>query len=309
MGKRKIEVDTLTLSLWPTLVHNLSSPQPQSWGNEVTAQQVRERIALWQQTTLPASHWIPKPGIEYFWDNISPEPNSGCWLWLGKLNKHGYAYFGGGKRGRTISAYRWAYEFYKGRIPVHKAPQHLCRTPSCVNPDHINIEHWTGARARQLKWRKENRELANQQVREQRKRRNNPDEVYKHAVKRNYGLSLEEYYNLVHQQENRCAICGESETRWNRARKLRRLSVDHDHITGQVRGLLCHGCNMLIGFSYESMERLKWAIDYLRIHKTNSVEISQTNDQPAPELIERQWLVHGEYLHQEDPNQDADHPE
>lgn len=64
-----------------------------------------------------------------------------------------------------------------------------------------------------------------------------------------YGLTPEQYDDLAAKQQNKCAICGDppSQTNQNHAR----LKVDHDHRTGQVRGLLCNRCNLLLGF-YES---------------------------------------------------------
>jgi hypothetical protein len=56
-------------------------------------------------------------------------------------------------------------------------------------------------------------------------------------LKTNYGLSLEAFNLLKCLQRHRCAICG----------NIRKLSVDHNHETGSVRGLLCGGCNGAIG--------------------------------------------------------------
>jgi hypothetical protein len=50
-------------------------------------------------------------------------------------------------------------------------------------------------------------------------------------------------------------------------RKRSRLCVDHDHTTGKVRGLLCHDCNVGIGFMRDSVENFRRAIAYLDRHK------------------------------------------
>lgn len=57
-----------------------------------------------------------------------------------------------------------------------------------------------------------------------------------------------------------CDICGgtDSPTQWGN-----RLHIDHDHETGQLRGLLCHGCNTAIGLLGDDTDRLRRAIDYL----------------------------------------------
>lgn len=71
---------------------------------------------------------------------IVPDPNSGCWLWIGSTSV-GYGKFSGGKtrEGKRcpISAHRFVYEHHKGKIPEGLELDHLCRTRCCVNPDHL----------------------------------------------------------------------------------------------------------------------------------------------------------------------------
>ena len=75
---------------------------------------------------------VPKSLEDRLWDYISPEPNTGCWLWLGRLHHNrGYAYLEGDP------AYRLTYEIYKGPIPDGLHLDHLCRNHACVNPDHL----------------------------------------------------------------------------------------------------------------------------------------------------------------------------
>lgn len=50
-------------------------------------------------------------------------------------------------------------------------------------------------------------------------------------------------------------------------RREAQLSIDHDHITGKVRGLLCRACNHLIGNSLEDEEILFKAVEYIRKYK------------------------------------------
>jgi len=59
-------------------------------------------------------------------------------------------------------------------------------------------------------------------------------------LKRRYGITLEKYNELLKKQNGGCAICGAKP-------KTRSLNVDHNHITKQVRGLLCHLCNRALG--------------------------------------------------------------
>lgn len=90
--------------------------------------------------------------------------------------------------------------------------------------------------------------------REQNKRSN-----YKQRLKR-YGLTEESYNALLESQNNMCAIClGPNTTKhgWH---------IDHNHITGETRGILCHHCNLMIGNAKESILRLEQGIAYLEYH-------------------------------------------
>src|SRR5262245_23352848 len=65
-------------------------------------------------------------------DRYIPEPNSGCWLWIGSIAKNGY-----GRLGRGIFAHRVFYERAVGRIPRGFEVDHTCSVRSCVNPAHL----------------------------------------------------------------------------------------------------------------------------------------------------------------------------
>src|SRR5258708_34607854 len=72
---------------------------------------------------------------EKFEEKYHPEPNSGCWIWIAALSSAGYGNMWNGKN--NVVAHRFAYETYRGLIPEGLDADHLCRTPCCVNPDHI----------------------------------------------------------------------------------------------------------------------------------------------------------------------------
>lgn len=81
---------------------------------------------------------------ERVWSHVSPDPNSGCWLWDASLDGRGYGqinvgYVGGGKTRRVIlrRSHRVMYELVKGPIPDGMPLDHLCRVRSCINPDHL----------------------------------------------------------------------------------------------------------------------------------------------------------------------------
>lgn len=82
-------------------------------------------------------------------------------------------------------------------------------------------------------------------------------------VRRRYGLSLQDYNRMMEDQKGRCAICGELPTKG----KGNTLHVDHNHKTGKIRQLLCHNCNLSIGYAKENTEILQSMIEYLNKHK------------------------------------------
>lgn len=78
-----------------------------------------------------------------------------------------------------------------------------------------------------------------------------------------YGISYEYYKKLLVQQDNKCAICRQEETKRNKKGEVLPLAVDHCHKTGAVRGLLCDLHNKGIGFFQDSVYTLKSAVTYL----------------------------------------------
>jgi hypothetical protein len=87
----------------------------------------------------------------------------------------------------------------------------------------------------------------------------NPEYTRDKEFRRRYGIDVDTYERMYGEQEGYCAICGKHESK-----QSRRLSIDHNHITGEIRALLCHDCNTVIGFSHESVEILTKAVLYLK---------------------------------------------
>ena len=88
---------------------------------------------------------------------------------------------------------------------------------------------------------------------------------YKRHLKKRYKISWEVYLLLVEKQNNCCAICGiEFEDILTCKKKPH---VDHDHITGKVRGVLCGSCNTGIGHLRDSLEVVEAAAAYLKKHQ------------------------------------------
>ncbi|MET4584947.1 hypothetical protein ACVLB3_000214 [Pseudarthrobacter sp. PvP022] len=76
-------------------------------------------------------------------------------------------------------------------------------------------------------------------------------------IRQRYGITAVEYAAMLLDQHNLCAVC----------EKLRPLHVDHCHITGKVRGLVCRPCNTGMGMFNDDADRLLAAAEYITYHK------------------------------------------
>jgi hypothetical protein len=76
--------------------------------------------------------------MEKFWERVLPEPNSGCWLWIGAM---GGAHYGviSINPGQRIAAHRYSLQLHGVDIPDHLFVLHRCDTPLCVNPNHLFV--------------------------------------------------------------------------------------------------------------------------------------------------------------------------
>ncbi len=83
--------------------------------------------------TDPSTAWLGR-----FWSKV--DKTAGCWLWTAAKSQLGYGQFNAGLidgRKRYRPAHRIAWELLRGEIPSGLVLDHLCRVPSCVNPDHL----------------------------------------------------------------------------------------------------------------------------------------------------------------------------
>ena len=90
------------------------------------------------------------------------------------------------------------------------------------------------------------------------------EHLRKRHLRTEYGISAEEFYKLLGSQEGRCSICRVEMDSTTRRNVPNKVQVDHDHKTGQVRGLLCFSCNTGLGKFRDSEELLHAAIAYLK---------------------------------------------
>ena len=101
-------------------------------------------------------------------------------------------------------------------------------------------------------WRKNNPEVKRQQVRR--------------FILRKHGLSEVEYFKLFQKQSGCCAICKLPESK-KRAGRIVELAIDHNHINGKIRGLLCSKCNTALGLLNDSIELILAAGIYLESNR------------------------------------------
>lgn len=86
---------------------------------------------------------------------------------------------------------------------------------------------------------------------------------YKYSIEkawRDKGIyfTIEQYQEMLESQNNGCAICGVPHNKNRTA-----LCLDHDHVTGKIRGILCHMCNTALGRFSDSKDLLLKACNYL----------------------------------------------
>ena len=97
----------------------------------------------------------------------------------------------------------------------------------------------------------------------------NKDKVKHYDLKKNFGISLEQYGEMHEAQCGQCAICSCQGTAFGGDNgKSTTLAVDHDHETGAIRQLLCSRCNQGLGYFKDSVDLLEKASAYLRKHSS-----------------------------------------
>jgi len=149
----------------------------------------------------------------------------------------------------------------------HKSSNYICKKCANKKSKKYNKEN----RERRNFLAKKNRDKNIEKVREQRRSwaNKNKDRIKYYSIKykdkkrnyilmRNYNITLEDYNRMYVFQGGKCAICRNREDRYRKTR----LSVDHCHDNGIVRGLLCIRCNTWLG-RYEDKKFLKRVIDYI----------------------------------------------
>ena len=94
-------------------------------------------------------------------------------------------------------------------------------------------------------------------------RRKNPEKSYKinrtAYLKKHYNMTYEDYQDLLEQGDFKCWVCKKEQEHF-----VKNLNVDHDHLTGEVRGLLCYTCNRQVIGKHRDPEIFLHAYEYLK---------------------------------------------
>ena len=109
---------------------------------------------------------------------------------------------------------------------------------------------------------KNNRE----RILELKRQAHDPERTKNYRLLKNYGITLETYNEMREAQEHKCAVCGIHEDDLSVANNQyggKMLVVDHCHVTGQVRQLLCNRCNTVIGLLGEDTTLLNCLKEYI----------------------------------------------
>lgn len=121
-------------------------------------------------------------------------------------------------------------------------------------------------RLRNILWRKNNPEGYLQAA--EKYRNNHRDKIHDYKLKTRYNITLDQYNEMLQKQNGKCDICGCKESALhNTTKKVQRLAVDHCHITGKVRGILCQDCNRGIAKFKEDVSLFDKAKEYILKHK------------------------------------------
>lgn len=139
--------------------------------------------------------------------------------------------------------------------------------------------------AYQRRWKKANPEKANANQRRYREKHKlrlrkermqqfetNPKKMREPGLRRKFGITFEYYLELSAKQTGVCAICRNPETFIDKRTGIKTvLTVDHNHTTGKLRGLLCRVCNTTLGKIQENKETIRNMLSYLEFHEPENI--------------------------------------
>ena len=150
-----------------------------------------------------------------------------------------------------FKAHRIAYDKKRWENPeVREAARLRRQTPEYKAKQKVNNKKYRSTEEYKI-WKRAYRKLPEQQT----KRRD-------YEFNKKFGITTFEYNQMLEEQGGVCAICHQKET-FTMKGVTHSLAIDHDHLTGRVRGLLCRACNQTLGLMKDNIENLQKAIRYL----------------------------------------------
>ena len=148
-----------------------------------------------------------------------------------------------------------------------------CKGPSRKMP-HKTLE---ARREYNRRWRKDNAaSYASSQERYKQSGKKNWTQLF-----HNLGVTKQQYEKMLRKQGGVCAACGQPETR-KMYGKVMRLAVDHDHVTEEVRALLCSDCNTALGLLKECPIRILKLLRYIRKFSSKLLSQSPRSSRASP---------------------------
>jgi hypothetical protein len=124
-----------------------------------------------------------------------------------------------------------------------------------------------GTRRRQLYLENHEKNKVKSKIKSKNFRMTRKEYCRNYDLKRHYGITSEDFDNMLKEQNGVCKIC----SRENPTGKHNRFHVDHCHETSKVRGLLCSPCNLGLGAFGDNTEVLTEAIKYLKLSKGENI--------------------------------------
>lgn len=218
---------------------------------------------------------------EVSWDLIRDKSMNfnDCLIWQGSTDKDGYprayspALYKSGSTNPLVYIRRWIME-QLGEELSSNIIESSCGDKLCVSKKHLQKSTvseglWTSAGINSRKEFCPRKHPLDAETKEGKRYCNTCTKGYQ--LQYLYGISLDEYNQMLIDQDNKCPGClntfGRMNGRWESGRT--EVTVDHCHYSGVIRALLCHHCNTTLGFARDNKHTLKRLIKYLEDNEIN----------------------------------------
>ena len=97
--------------------------------------------------------------------------------------------------------------------------------------------------------------------------KDNPTKKKNERLRRAFDITYDEYKVMLDEQGGVCAICKQPEMSMSYG-KVKYLAIDHDHTTGEIRGLLCNNCNRCLGLLKDNIDTMYAMVEYIKQNKS-----------------------------------------